>query len=90
MGNLPEPAPGGLHRGVRRCPSLLPLFSFWTFRRYSGFVVQDYNLRSDALDALHLRRYCCRRMLLTHVDLIEKLYVALTLLFFELHLIGPI
>ncbi len=28
---------------------------------------------SDALDALGLQRYCCRRMLMTHVDLIEKL-----------------
>ncbi|RVE74478.1 hypothetical protein OJAV_G00022440 [Oryzias javanicus] len=27
----------------------------------------------DALDALGLKRYCCRRMLLSHVDLIEKL-----------------
>ena len=27
----------------------------------------------DALDMLGLKRYCCRRMLLTHVDLIEKL-----------------
>ena len=27
----------------------------------------------DALDELGLKRYCCRRMLLTHVDLIEKL-----------------
>uniref|UniRef100_A0A453K6I0 Uncharacterized protein n=1 Tax=Aegilops tauschii subsp. strangulata TaxID=200361 RepID=A0A453K6I0_AEGTS len=30
-------------------------------------------LRGDALDALGLVRYCCRRMLMTHVDLIEKL-----------------
>lgn len=30
-------------------------------------------LFSDALDALGLKRYCCRRMLLSHVDLIEKL-----------------
>ena len=30
-------------------------------------------LCSDALDALGLKRYCCRRMLLAHVDLIEKL-----------------
>lgn len=30
-------------------------------------------LFSDALDALELKRYCCRRMVLTHVDLIEKL-----------------
>jgi hypothetical protein len=29
--------------------------------------------RRDALDALGLNRYCCRRMLMTHVDLIEKL-----------------
>lgn len=29
--------------------------------------------RRDALDALGLKRYCCRRMLLAHVDLIEKL-----------------
>ncbi|KAH8101075.1 8 kDa subunit-domain-containing protein, partial [Cristinia sonorae] len=27
----------------------------------------------EALDQLMLKRYCCRRMLLTHVDLIEKL-----------------
>lgn len=32
----------------------------------------NYNY-SDALDELGLKRYCCRRMLLTHVDLIEKL-----------------
>lgn len=24
-----------------------------------------------AMDRLHLRRYCCRRMLLTHVDIIK-------------------
>ncbi|KAK1444794.1 RpoN RPB10 like protein [Babesia gibsoni] len=29
----------------------------------------------DALDRLELTRYCCRRMILTHVDLIEKLLV---------------
>ena len=28
---------------------------------------------SEALDTLGLRRYCCRRMLLSHVDLIEKI-----------------
>ena len=25
------------------------------------------------MDALGLNRYCCRRMIMTHVDLIEKL-----------------
>ncbi|KAF8324194.1 uncharacterized protein EI90DRAFT_2977346 [Cantharellus anzutake] len=31
------------------------------------------SLSSNALTELGLRRYCCRRMVLTHVDLIEKL-----------------
>jgi len=33
---------------------------------------EDMN-EGDALDELQLKRYCCRRMVLTHVDLIEKL-----------------
>ena len=32
----------------------------------------DY-AEKDALDALELKRYCCRRMVMCHVDLIEKL-----------------
>jgi len=28
---------------------------------------------SDALDILGLTRYCCRRILLTHVELIDKM-----------------
>lgn len=32
----------------------------------------SFNYR-DALDELGLKRYCCRRMVLTHVDLIQKL-----------------
>lgn len=36
---------------------------------YSGLT---HTIR-DALDELQLKRYCCRRMVLTHVDLIEKL-----------------
>ena len=27
----------------------------------------------EALDKLELKRYCCRRIILTHVDLIDKL-----------------
>ncbi|KAK3329451.1 8 kDa subunit-domain-containing protein [Apodospora peruviana] len=27
----------------------------------------------DALDQIGCKRYCCRRMVMTHVDLIEKL-----------------
>lgn len=39
---------------------------------YISLLHADYP-EGDALDTLKLRRYCCRRMLLTHVDLIEKL-----------------
>jgi DNA-directed RNA polymerase subunit N (RpoN/RPB10) len=38
---------------------------------YFRFVTNLHH--SDALDELQLKRYCCRRMVLTHVDLIEKL-----------------
>ena len=27
----------------------------------------------EALDQLQIKRYCCRRMLLTHVDLVDKI-----------------
>ncbi|GFR17751.1 DNA-directed RNA polymerases I, II, and III subunit RPABC5 [Trichonephila clavata] len=39
---------------------------------YLGLLQTEYT-EGDALDALGLKRYCCRRMLLGHVDLIEKL-----------------
>ena len=39
---------------------------------YISLVQSDYE-EKDALDQLGLTRYCCRRMLFTHVDLIEKL-----------------
>lgn len=36
-------------------------------------LLQDETMsEGDALDKLQLKRYCCRRMVLTHVDLIEK------------------
>lgn len=38
-----------------------------------NLLIHTLNEFSDALDKLGLKRYCCRRMLLTHVDLIEKL-----------------
>ena len=38
---------------------------------YSPLHTAD--LRRTALDKLGLKRYCCRRMVLTHVDLIETL-----------------
>lgn len=36
-------------------------------------LLQAEHTEGDALDRLGLKRYCCRRMLLSHVDLIEKL-----------------
>ncbi|KAI8366031.1 DNA-directed RNA polymerase I, II, and III subunit RPABC5 [Radiomyces spectabilis] len=39
---------------------------------YLSLLQSDYS-EGEALTALELKRYCCRRMVLTHVDLIEKL-----------------
>eukprot|EP00389_Voromonas_pontica_P011062 GDKH01016890.1.p1 GENE.GDKH01016890.1~~GDKH01016890.1.p1 ORF type:complete len:77 (+),score=3.13 GDKH01016890.1:154-384(+) len=36
-------------------------------------ILQQEKSEGQALDELGLTRYCCRRMLLTHADLIEKL-----------------
>ncbi|KAJ2707907.1 DNA-directed RNA polymerases I, II, and III subunit RPABC5 [Coemansia sp. IMI 203386] len=43
-----------------------------TWERYLELLEQEYS-DGEALDELGLKRYCCRRMVLTHVDLIEKL-----------------
>eukprot|EP00051_Salpingoeca_urceolata_P018095 m.252245 g.252245 ORF g.252245 m.252245 type:complete len:70 (-) comp19121_c0_seq2:262-471(-) len=40
--------------------------------QYLTFLNSEYT-EGQALDALNLKRYCCRRMILTHVDLIERL-----------------
>ena len=42
---------------------------------FSLCIILDivFSPSGDALDAMGLKRYCCRRMLLGHVDLIEKL-----------------
>ncbi|KAJ8906479.1 hypothetical protein NDN08_002972 [Rhodosorus marinus] len=36
-------------------------------------LLSEEKTEGQALDLLGLTRYCCRRMVLTHVDLIEKL-----------------
>ncbi|KAH7552468.1 DNAhypothetical proteindirected RNA polymerases N/8 kDa subunit superfamily [Bipolaris maydis] len=36
-------------------------------------LLSDGMEEAEALDSVGLQRYCCRRMILTHVDLIEKL-----------------
>jgi len=42
------------------------------WHKYLELLQADYS-QAEAMDALGLRRYCCRRMVMTHVDLIEKL-----------------
>ncbi|KAI5202821.1 hypothetical protein E4T42_01818 [Aureobasidium subglaciale] len=42
------------------------------WERYMA-LLDDGMPDGDAMDKLGLTRYCCRRMLMTHVDLIEKL-----------------
>jgi DNA-directed RNA polymerase I, II, and III subunit RPABC5 len=42
------------------------------YEQYQRLCQDDYN-DGQALDALGLKRYCCRRMVLTHVELMEKL-----------------
>ena len=49
------------------------------YRRYLEIIEDQGNeevkghAEVQAFEQLGLKRYCCRRMLLTHVDLIEKL-----------------
>ncbi|CDY25312.1 hypothetical protein HID58_043224 [Brassica napus] len=49
---------------------------YWCFDSVvciSSLIFIPLCVKLDALDAIGLVRYCCRRMLMTHVDLIEKL-----------------
>jgi DNA-directed RNA polymerase I, II, and III subunit RPABC5 len=39
---------------------------------YQKLLEEGYT-ENDVLDKLGLKRYCCRRILLTHVDLIDKM-----------------
>lgn len=48
------------------------------YERYLA-LLREHSAEGAALDALGLSRYCCRRMLLTHVDLVEKLLQCSTL-----------
>ena len=43
------------------------------WERFVRLVEEQQTPEGDALDQLGCKRYCCRRMVLTHVDLIEKL-----------------
>jgi len=43
------------------------------WNKYLDLIDKEGVSTSDALDQLGCKRYCCRRMILTHVDLIVKL-----------------
>ncbi|KAK3341367.1 8 kDa subunit-domain-containing protein [Lasiosphaeria hispida] len=43
------------------------------WEKFVKIVDEDGLSEGDALDQLGCKRYCCRRMVMTHVDLIEKL-----------------
>ena len=64
----PPPPPPPAHRRRSRTPQVIGN----KYEKYLELLNNDYT-EGDALDALGLKRYCCRRMLLTHVDLIDKL-----------------
>jgi DNA-directed RNA polymerase I, II, and III subunit RPABC5 len=42
------------------------------WNKYLKLLEEDTEV-AIALDLLGMKRYCCRRMLISHVDLIEKL-----------------
>ncbi|KAK4112004.1 hypothetical protein N656DRAFT_798865 [Canariomyces notabilis] len=43
------------------------------WEKFIKLIEEDGLTDGDALDQLGCKRYCCRRMVMTHVDLIEKL-----------------
>ncbi|KAF1813004.1 DNA-directed RNA polymerases N/8 kDa subunit superfamily [Eremomyces bilateralis CBS 781.70] len=43
------------------------------WERYLKMIEEEGLADGEAMDKLDLNRYCCRRMIMTHVDLIEKL-----------------
>ena len=40
---------------------------------YQKLINEELKTIDEALNILGLKRYCCRRMLMTHVDLIEDI-----------------
>lgn len=42
------------------------------YEPYKALLDRDYT-EAEALQALRLDRYCCRRMILSHIDLVDEL-----------------
>jgi DNA-directed RNA polymerase I, II, and III subunit RPABC5 len=43
------------------------------WEKYQELLETNEYEKNEILDILDLKKYCCRRMILTHVELIEKL-----------------
>lgn len=43
------------------------------WEKYQELLETNEYQKNEILDILDLKKYCCRRMILTHVELIEKL-----------------
>jgi DNA-directed RNA polymerase I, II, and III subunit RPABC5 len=42
------------------------------YEPYQKLLGKDFT-EAEALDALNLQRYCCRRMIISHIDLIDNM-----------------
>ena len=43
------------------------------YNTYKKFINEDNISSEEALIKLNVTRYCCRRMIISHVDLIDKI-----------------
>jgi DNA-directed RNA polymerase subunit N (RpoN/RPB10) len=43
------------------------------WKTYQDMLQDDKKSPAEALDQLGFRRYCCRRMFLSHVELVDRL-----------------
>ena len=43
------------------------------WKEYCRLVQEEGKSPAEALEELKINRYCCRRMLLTHIDLLDKM-----------------
>lgn len=65
---------GCVSSATLRLPRLIGLSPTHSLESSNSYTLDRWTrVLSEALDELQLKRYCCRRMVLTHVDLIEKL-----------------